>query len=152
MTSCSRPALTHSGWNPMSAASRPNKRAISAGCTSTRRELAADRAQRPVIAVRGHRNDPRAHLEAELIAAQPERATYVRRAERGMSRERHFVGRRVDAHQRRGALRRQDEGGFRQVELTRERLHLRGIERAAVLDDAERIAGKRGIAGREDIE
>ena len=112
----------------MSAASSPNNRAISGGCTSTRRESRGRGAQRPVIAIRGHRNDAGAHLEAELVAAESERAAHVRRAERGMSRERHFIGRREDAHQRRGALRRQDERGFRQVELARERLHRGGVE------------------------
>ena len=46
----------------------------------------------------------------------------------GMSGERHFIGRREDAHQRGGALRRQDERGFRQIELARQRLHRGGVE------------------------
>ena len=70
----------------------------------------------------------------------------------GMARERHFVGRREDAHQRRGALRRQDERGFRDIELARQRLHRGRIELAAVFDHTQRIAGQARAAGREHIE
>jgi hypothetical protein len=39
MISCSRPALSHSGWKPMSPDSSPNKRAISAAEDSTSRDV-----------------------------------------------------------------------------------------------------------------
>ena len=152
MISCSRPALTHSGWKPMSAGSSPNKRAISAGCDSTSRDVDGRGAQRPVIAVGGHRDDAGAHLEAELVAAEPERAAHVRGAERRMAGERHFVGGREDAHQRRGALGRQDERGLRQVHLARQRLHGGGVEPTAVFEHAQGIAGEPRAAGGEHVE
>jgi hypothetical protein len=59
-----------------------------------------------------------------------------------MPGEGHLEGRRDDAYagrRSRGRCRKA-EGGLRQVELKRERLHRRVVERARVLEDAQRVA------------
>jgi hypothetical protein len=61
-----------------------------------------------------------------------------------VARERQFALRREDAHLRRVAriLRRQHEGRFGIIELSRDVLHLGRRELARVGDDGERIAAK----------
>ena len=105
-----------------------------------------------MITCRRDRDDAGAHFQSQLVAAEAQRAAHVRRTQRGMTGEWHFVRGREDADQRGGALRRQDEGGFRQVELARKRLHGGGIERAAIFDDGQRVARQACAAGREHVE
>jgi len=69
-----------------------------------------------------------------------------------MSRERHLIARREDAHARLRFRRWQQEGGFRQIELSRQCLHGGGVERSAVLEHAQRIAAERPSVTSEDIQ
>ncbi len=108
------------------------------------------RRERPPIAFRRHRNHAGAHLERYRVARVGERADDMRRAERRVAGERHFEGRREDAHVRGRRRRRQDERGLREVELQRQRLHRRVVEPARVLEDAQRVAGEHGFG--EDVD
>src|SRR5215467_15170111 len=66
----------------------------------------------------------------------------MRSAQCRMPRKRHFEGRRENTHTRIRLGRGQDEGGFRQDELQRQRLHRLGTERTAVFEHRQRIAAQ----------
>ncbi len=149
--SCSLPAFTHSGRSTMSPAESPRMSASSArdSVTSRKRGAFAVRVQRSPDAATGM--TPAFISSASESPAPLQRAHHVRGPERRVPGEGHLVGRREDAHARGGPVRRQDERGLGEVELARERLHRRVVERAAVLEDAEGIAGERAAA-REDVD
>ena len=86
----------------------------------------AQGAQGPAIAAGAHRYEARLHLQHQRILAQFQGAANVRGAERWMTGESHFIRGRENSHARVGAGGRQNKGGFRKVELARQRLHLFG--------------------------
>ena len=98
--------------------------------------------QRPAVPHGAHRNDAGRHLERDPVTPEAERPADVCRAERRVSGEGHLVGGRKDPHPCAGPLRGQDEGGLRQVELQRKRLHPLGVERLRPLEHAQRIAAE----------
>ncbi len=118
--------------------------------------------RRVELRVRGHAG-PQAHADADdadLLLQHDQRVAGCRGPGRaqlgqqragsdgGMTGEGKLGRGREDAHARgvRGILRLQDEGGLRQVELARDRLHAAGIQAVRVEHDGERIAAE-ALAG-----
>src|SRR5882757_2401315 len=122
-------------------------------------ELARCRARRrqgPAASQRTHRDESRLHFQDQRIAAQLQRAANVRRAERGMAGESHFIAGREYSHARvRACLLaggREDECGLGEVELAGESLHVLITQACAVLEYTERVTGKGALALRENVD
>src|SRR3984957_12378565 len=72
-----------------------------------------------------------------------------------MAGKSHFVARCKNSHARVGARlvgRRKNKGGFREVELAGEVLHVLIAQSNAILEDTERVAGKRALVLSENVD
>jgi len=79
---------------------------------------------------------PECVRHGHCVAAKAERPAHMRGAQCRVAGEGHFIGWREDAHQRGGALRRQDERRFGQIHLPGQRLHGGGVELTAIFEHA----------------
>ncbi len=98
--------------------------------------------QRPATPGCFDRKDTRGHLQREGVSRQPHGARNMGGAQRRMSGKWHLVLRCENTHPGTGSRGRKNERGLRQVELQRQRLHRRRIQRSAVFEDAQRIAAE----------
>jgi hypothetical protein len=81
-------------------------------------------------------------FQRQPVALGKQLAHDMRRAQRGMSRESHFISRRENADPRIGAFGGEHKGGLRKIELARQRLHRFVTHASRILEDTERISAE----------
>jgi hypothetical protein len=144
--------MTSAGWRPAQAATASGD-GPSASVRTLRRGHRGARHLARLHRARRDLDQPGGLLEAQKsVRVAPLPGQHEAGADIGVAGEGQLVGRGENAHPRRiGRIGgRQHEGGFAEVELPRQRLHVGVRQAARVGEDGQRIAAEAGVGEHVD--